>query len=244
MPIKQYDLHVLMRHYWRKGLKIQEATDEINEGGGAGTVGKSTVGKWFKHFKEGNFDLEDKPRSGRPSVLDESDLQAELDIEPSSSTRELAEELGVSQMIVARKLHEFDFVHKKPRQDPHELTEAQAAKRAEICRQLLTNPCDDRFWKQIVTSDEKWIFLVNHNRQKKWVPKRQTPPSVPKQNRFGKKVMQQDNAKPHTAKKTKDKFEELDGVEVLPHPAYSPDCAPSDLWPLPINAALFEWPPI
>ena len=24
------------------------------------------------------------------------------------------------------------------------------------------------------------------------------------------------------------KFEELDGVEVLPHPAYSPDCAPSD----------------
>jgi histone-lysine N-methyltransferase SETMAR len=41
-------------------------------------------------------------------------------------------------------------------------------------------------------------------------------------------LFQQDNAKPHTAKKTKAKFEELDGVEVLPHPAYSPDCAPSD----------------
>jgi hypothetical protein len=41
-------------------------------------------------------------------------------------------------------------------------------------------------------------------------------------------LFQQDNAKPHTAKKTKDKFEELDGVELLPHPAYSPDCAPSD----------------
>ena len=41
-------------------------------------------------------------------------------------------------------------------------------------------------------------------------------------------LMQQDNAKPHTSRKTKDKFEELDGVEVLPHPAHSPGCAPSD----------------
>ena len=41
-------------------------------------------------------------------------------------------------------------------------------------------------------------------------------------------LMQQDNAKRHTSRKTKHKFEELDGVEVLPHLAYSPDCAPSD----------------
>ena len=41
-------------------------------------------------------------------------------------------------------------------------------------------------------------------------------------------LKQQDNAKQHTFRKTKNKFEELDGVEVLPHLAYSPDCAPSD----------------
>jgi histone-lysine N-methyltransferase SETMAR len=41
-------------------------------------------------------------------------------------------------------------------------------------------------------------------------------------------LFQQDNAKPHTARKTSKMFEELDGVEVLPHPAYSPDVAPSD----------------
>lgn len=39
-------------------------------------------------------------------------------------------------------------------------------------------------------------------------------------------LMQQDNAKPHVARKTK--FEELDGIEVLPYSAYSPDCRPSD----------------
>lgn len=279
--ITKFEIRVLLRHYWKKGLTTRDAAEAICDVEGEGTTAQRTAAKWFKRFNEGDFDLEDKPRSGAPRKLDESDLQAELGIEPSSSTRELATKLGVSHMTVWNHLKQLDFVHKKPRQDPHELTEAQAANRVRICRQLLANPLNDRFWKRIVTSDEKWVYLVNHNRDKRWVQKSQDTPSIPKQNRFGKKVMlcvwwnfegivhfelvpngrainaelycqqldrvydklkenyptlvnrkralfQQDNAKPHTAKKTKDKFEELDGVEVLPHPAYSPDCAPSD----------------
>ena len=48
---------------------------------------------------------------------------------------------------------------------------------------------DDRFWKRIVTSDEKWVYVVNRNRQKRWVPQGQNPPSVPRQDCLGKKVM-------------------------------------------------------
>lgn len=40
-------------------------------------------------------------------------------------------------------------------------------------------------------------------------------------------MLQHDNAKPHTAKKTQEKIRDLQW-EVLPHPPYSPDCAPSD----------------
>jgi [histone H3]-lysine36 N-dimethyltransferase SETMAR len=40
-------------------------------------------------------------------------------------------------------------------------------------------------------------------------------------------ILQQDNARPHTAKITQQKLKEF-GWEILPHPPYSPDIAPSD----------------
>ena len=43
-------------------------------------------------------------------------------------------------------------------------------------------------------------------------------------------LFQRDNAKPHTSIITKEKIEELWGIEYLPHPAYSPDLAPSDYY--------------
>jgi histone-lysine N-methyltransferase SETMAR len=43
-------------------------------------------------------------------------------------------------------------------------------------------------------------------------------------------ILQQDNARPHTAKKTLQKIEELEGLVLLPHPAFSPDLEPSDYY--------------
>jgi histone-lysine N-methyltransferase SETMAR len=43
-------------------------------------------------------------------------------------------------------------------------------------------------------------------------------------------LLQQDNARPHTAKKNFQKIEELEGIELLPHPAFSPDLEPSDYY--------------
>ncbi|KAJ1345484.1 hypothetical protein KIN20_000031 [Parelaphostrongylus tenuis] len=75
----------------------------------------------FKRFKKAILPLEDMSPSGQPSVSDVCDLKTALDSEPSSSTRHLAEELGVSQQTIANKLHQFDFNHKKRHQEPYEL---------------------------------------------------------------------------------------------------------------------------
>lgn len=41
-------------------------------------------------------------------------------------------------------------------------------------------------------------------------------------------LLQQDNAPAHTARSTQQKLQELEGIELVEHPAYSPDLAPSD----------------
>jgi histone-lysine N-methyltransferase SETMAR len=43
-------------------------------------------------------------------------------------------------------------------------------------------------------------------------------------------LLQQDHARPNTAKKTLKKIEELGSIELLPHSAFSPDLAPSDYY--------------
>ena len=40
--------------------------------------------------------------------------------------------------------------------------------------------------------------------------------------------LQQDKARPHTARTTMTNIQKLGGIELLPQPAYSPDLAPSD----------------
>ncbi|KAG5319173.1 MOS1T transposase, partial [Pseudoatta argentina] len=76
---------------------------------------------------------------------------------------------------------------------------------------------------RIVTGDEKWIHYDNPKRRKSWgKPKR--PLYAP---RHDKVILLHDNARPHVAKPVQTYLETLKW-EVLPHPLYSPDIAPSD----------------
>ena len=274
-------IRVLLRFFWKKGLSAKAAAEEICAVEGNGVIDRRTASNWFKRFNEGDISLVDKPRSGRPSIVDDETLRDMVKEQPRISTRDLSVELGPSKDTINRHLHKLNFVNKQPRKDPYELTEAQAQQRVNLCKKLRENPHDNRFWKRIVTCDEKWIFLSNPDYRKQWVPRDEEAQPVVQRNRFGRKVMlcvwwnfegvllyqllpngkavnaqlyseqldqvyevlkrrypglvnrkrvllQQDNAPAHRATLTRNKIEELDGIDVLPHPPYSPDLAPSD----------------
>jgi [histone H3]-lysine36 N-dimethyltransferase SETMAR len=265
----------------KKGLTAKAASEEICAVEGQVSINRSTASRWFKRFASGDLNLDDQPRSGRPRVAVETAVTAAFRTEPQTGTRVIAHRVGVSKNTVHRRLREMDFSNKQPRQSPHELTQRQDDNRVHLCQELLKNPRDHRFWRRIVTGDEKWVFLRNPDNRKQWVPRGQDTQAQVKQDRFGKKVMlsvwwnvdgilhfelvpegravtgvlyaeqlervhvilvqkypaltnrkrvllQHDNAPAHRSRTVQAKLVELDCMEILPHPAYSPDIAPSD----------------
>lgn len=236
---------------------------------------------WFQRFKSGDFDVEDKDRSGQPNKFEDEELQALLDLDSTQTQKQLAQHLGVTSMAISKRLHAMGKIHKEGKWLPHELTESAIANRFNIAVSLIARQQRKSFLWRIVTGDEKWIYFNNPKRKKSWVSPGEPSTSMPKRNIHGHKVLLciwwdmqgvvyfellkpgetvtgvrytnqldhlndalmskrpavasnrrkvillHDNARPHVAKVVKDALSKLEW-EVLPHPAYSPDIAPSD----------------
>ena len=52
--------------------------------------------EWFRRFKDGDFNVENKPRSGQSKKFEDKELEALLE-DQSQTQEELAESLGITQ---------------------------------------------------------------------------------------------------------------------------------------------------
>ena len=89
---KQRFRHLLFFAF-HQSQKAAKAAQKICMVYGEGVIGKSTTKKWFAKLKNGNFDVDDTPRSGRPSAFYEDHLKALLKEESRQTSRELAEKM-------------------------------------------------------------------------------------------------------------------------------------------------------
>ncbi|CAD5216884.1 unnamed protein product [Bursaphelenchus xylophilus] len=149
-------------------MKATEATTEIQDVLGKDALSYHMAKYWFQRFKEGDYGLEDKPRSGRPTVIDDDALKAMIESDPKLTSRELEELLGVSHSAILDHLHRLGKVWKYGQYVPHELSEWQLMVRANCCAQLLSYHRTLNWVTNIVTGDEKWVMYVNHTRKRQW----------------------------------------------------------------------------
>lgn len=277
-PEETHIRHCLLYEF-RKGSTASIAFKNISSVYSESGLSLIKCQRWFRKFKNGNFDILET-RGGSSSNFDDGALLKLIEEDPKLTTRELGDRLQVSHTTVATHLHQIGKVNKEGSWVPHNLNESNKQNRLLICSSLLSRFKKENFLKRIVTGDEKWVFYINIKRKKQWLTLGQKPIPTSKAGLHPRRIMmsvwwdyrgviyyellpqnemitgniychqlerlkaelekvrpglinrnnviiQQDNARPHTSKLTLQKLRDLDW-EVLPHPAYSPDIAPSD----------------
>ncbi len=128
---------MILLHEFKLCRKATEAVRNINQAWGDDTTTNYIAQFWFQRFRSGDESRQDKEGRGRPSSLDDDQLNDLIKLDPRKSTQNLAKELGVNKSTVSRHLEAMGKVKKLDKWVPHELSERQQYKRLEICSSLL-----------------------------------------------------------------------------------------------------------
>jgi len=279
-PNKRH-LRELLIYFFNLKKSAAEAHRLLVEAYNEAALSERTCREWFQKFKNGDFDVEDKDRSGRPKIYEDAELEELLEEDSSQTQKELALTLEVTQQAVSHRLKSLGMIHKQGNWVPYELKPRDIERRLCMSEMLLARHKKKSFLHRIVTGDEKWIHYDNPKRRKSWGKPGHASTSTAKPNIHEKKLMLciwwdqlgvvyyellnpsetitgnlyrtqlmrlsralkekrpqyysrhdkiillHDNARPHVAVPVKNYLKTLDW-EVLPHPPYSPDIAPSD----------------
>ena len=169
---------------WKVGRNATQIHDELVIVEGEQALSISTVRRWIAAFKDGEEEILDKPRSGRPCEAVTPDKIARVDDlvsnDPHISAKELAYQVGISRERIAYILHDTLGLHKIcAKWVPHSLSEENKQKRVQLSKQLLETL--DKGYRNIIMGDETWIYfftISNKEANKSWVQKGENRPQI------------------------------------------------------------------
>ena len=188
VPSKQHLREVLI-HYFHLKKNATEANRLLTEAYPDYSISVSMCQEWFARFRSGDFETEDKERSGRSKTFEDEELEALLDEDPCQTQEELAKSLGVTQPAISKRLKAAGYIQKQGNWVPHELKPRDVERRFCMSEMLLERYKKKSFLHRIVTGDEKWIHYDNPKRKKSYVKPGQRAKSTPKKNIHCAKVM-------------------------------------------------------
>ena len=102
------ELRMLLLHEFRLGHKATDAASNLCSTMSKDVLSIRTAQHWFNRFRNGNLELDDLPRSGRPVEVDMDALKQLIEEDPRLTTRCLAERLGCVHATVETHLKELD----------------------------------------------------------------------------------------------------------------------------------------
>src|SRR6185295_6707409 len=115
-------------------------------------------------------------------------LKEAIELDPTQTTRELAETFGCTHTIIENHLHAIGKTNRCGKWVPHKLSDANKAALVAMAEILLRSAKNSGFFNSIVTSDEKWISYENATRKRQWLDAGEPLKPTPKPDIHGKKI--------------------------------------------------------
>jgi len=138
----------------------------INKAYGSAAMSCAHVYWWYASFQDGREDVKDDARSGHPLTArtDENveSVRCLLTEDRRTTLQVIADSLNIGKETFRRIVTE-DLGKRKicTRFVPHALTTEQKQECLVYCQDLLLMGQDERFWENIITSDETWCFTYD-----------------------------------------------------------------------------------
>ena len=129
---KEHYRHILL-FYFRKGKNASQARKKLCALYGDEALKERQCQNWFDKFRSSDFSLKDEKRSGRTVEVDDDLIEAIIDSDRHSTTREIAEKLHVSHTCIENHLKQLGYVQKLDTWVPHELKEKHLTQRINSC---------------------------------------------------------------------------------------------------------------
>ena len=132
-----------------------EAHRELQTIYGDAARSETTCRDWFRCFKDGDFDVHDRPREERSKTFEDAELEALLYEDPCQTQEELASTLGVTGQAISKRLHALGMIQKQGTWVPYDLKPRDFECRFLANEKLLQRQKRKGFFHRIVTGDEK-----------------------------------------------------------------------------------------
>ena len=148
----------------RLGKTPTETFNLLQEVYGAATMSRTPIFEWHKRFREGREDVEDDPKSGRPTTSRTNEnverVREKVRSDRRLTVRMIADELSMNSERVWRIITEDLGMRKVcAKMVPRLLNDRQKENRVQVCQDILKQlEIIPDLLSRVVTGDESWIF--------------------------------------------------------------------------------------
>ena len=148
----------------RLGKTPTETFNLLQEVYGDATMSRTRIFEWHKRFREGREDVEDDPKSGRPTTSRINEnverVREKVRSDRRLTVRMIADELSMNSERVWRIITEDLGMRKVcAKMVPRLLNDGQKENRVQVCQDILKQlEITPDLLSRVVTGDESWIF--------------------------------------------------------------------------------------